>query len=57
MLCRQHLEEQDRRFRDPSLIGGPRAPPPGAGSRSVAGGEGSQNRDSNRMGNSLSQWD
>ena len=55
MLCRQHLEEQDRRFRDPPLIGG--APPPGAGSRSVAGGKVSHNRDSNWWGNSLSQWD
>ena len=30
MICRQHLEEQDRCFRDQPLIGGPRAPPPGA---------------------------
>ena len=55
----QYREEQDRRFREysdrpPPSSGGR---PPGAGSRSVAGGEGSQNRDSNRWGNSLSQWD
>jgi len=52
---------QDRRYQEysdqPSAGGAPRSPPPGAGSRSSAGGEGSQNRDSNRWGNSLSQWD
>jgi hypothetical protein len=58
---RYQREEPDRRFReyaDRPPPNGLRAPPPGAaGSRSVAGGEGSQNRDSNRWGNSLSQWD
>jgi len=57
----RYREEPDRRFReyeDRPPPNGLRAPPPGAaGSRSAAGGEGSQNRDSNRWGNSLSQWD
>lgn len=54
-------QAQDRRFREysdqPPTGGARRSPPPGAGSRSSAGGEGNQNRDSNRWGNSLSQWD
>ena len=51
---------QDRRFReysDQPPTGGARPPPPGAAPRPSAGGEGSQDRDSNRWGNSLSQWD
>jgi len=52
---------QDRRYQEysdqPPAGGARRSPPPGAASRPSAGGEGSQNRDSNRWGNSLSQWD
>ena len=58
---RNYGGEQDRRFREyadqPPPGGARRSPPPGAGSRSSAGGEGNQNRDSNRWGNSVSQWD
>ena len=51
-------QAQDLRFREYSdQPPARRSPPPGTASRPSAGGEGNQNRDSNRWGNSLSQWD